>query len=150
MKTKNKSVRLNIRKVEMVLADARKKYDIQDRFLNESDFYRICEAEEIMLITPEETKTFDENFQAAVKRLRKLKKPTGFIMQADDFKMIYLRSFFSRKIDMFVAAHELGHYFLKHSHGTFRNGWFAEDESEEKEADLFAELATDKQRVRRI
>ena len=148
MKTENQTIRPNTRKIEKVLAGIRKKYAIQNRLLNELDFYRICEAEDIMLITPEDTKNLDEHYQAIVKRLSKTKLD-GFIAQVEGFNIIYLRSFFNRKIDMFFAAQALGHYFLKHSYGTFRLGWFTEDESAEKEADLFAELATGKRRARK-
>lgn len=151
MKTKNKSVRPNIRKVEKVLANVRKKYDIQNRFLNELDFYRICETEEIMLITPKEVKAQNADFSRAVEGLRKIKKFTGFIVRGhNDLRFIYLRSLFNRKVDIFVAAHELGHYFLAHT-GTslFSKNKSLAELRQEAEADLFAELATGKQRKRK-
>lgn len=143
MKTKNKSIRPNIRKVESVLAKVRKKYDIQNKFFNESDFYRICESESIELLNGED-----------VKVLHSVKSLYGILFTfSTGERLIYLRSFFNQnhRLCIHTAMHELGHYFLGHKGFTakmFADGIFS-DVKDEKEANLFARLATGKRGTRK-
>lgn len=131
-------------KVEKCIADVREKYNIRGNF-TQADFYRICEAENIELLNGETGRNF-----YAVKQFY------GFLLSFDEQNrnLIYLRSFFNRnrRINMFVAAHELGHYFLNHLGVSAKasNLFELSSAQNEREANYFARLATKKTKPRRL
>ncbi len=108
----------------------REKYQIRGTF-KKADFYRICKAENIRLIK-------SDAFYTRIKGIR------GFILTVKGRRYIYLRSLHHSRFDIFMAMHELGHYFLRHSginYKMMKDGSFAVD-IQEFEANLFAELTT--------
>ena len=110
--------------VRTILAKVRNRYKIHNRPFNFSDFRRICRIEGIHVFS---------NFS---------KLPLGFYSHFRKVKFIYLNEKAGRKT-LYVALHELGHYFLHQDQMTknyFRKTTKAELKAE-KEANLFAELA---------
>lgn len=119
--------------VTRVLNDVRKKYNIHGKF-SKSDFYRICEAENIKLLNDEDANS-----------LHSVKKLYGMLFTfSTGERLVYLRSFFNRnrRLCMKSAMHELGHYFLRHKGFTAKMiaGGVLGNSQDEKEANLFARL----------
>jgi hypothetical protein len=120
-------------KVKRTLEAVRRKYNITGRF-TDADFYRICRAENIWLMNGE-----------GCRNLLEFKKLYGVCARDKSGQyVIYLRSFFSRnrKLCMFTAGHELGHFFLGHVDTNLKAslGW-TPNEQFEREADYFARFA---------
>lgn len=98
--------------------------------LTEKDFYRICRSERIILINDKDT----------CERMEKIKPLLGLYIRRKDRVYIWLHSFYENTVDLFTAAHELGHHFLGHRAVSFREKNFrAKSDSQENEADYFAE-----------
>lgn len=130
MKTK-KTAPSYRRKVKQALRAVREKYNVKGAF-TESDFYRICERENIFLCNSERLRVISERMPE-VKGIR-------FATTGGEV-FIYLKSFFEGEFDLFAAFHELGHHFCGHK-GLTNLMTYSTDSPKEKEADYFAELAT--------
>lgn len=117
-------------KVKRILARVRNQYNIKEAF-TESDFYRICEAENIFLCNA-------ERLRVIAKQTPEVKGLRFATIKGDAF--IYLKSFFEGDFDIFSAMHELGHHFCGHK-GLTNLMTYSTDSPKELEADYFAELA---------
>jgi Zn-dependent peptidase ImmA (M78 family) len=127
--------------VERTFRAVCKKHGIKSRSLTKNDFYRICEAEDIGLLNA------DFDAKTETKSAEQLSKTVlrGMLLtdRKDGKSYVYLKCFFQKKFDRFVAAHELGHYFLKHNLNPAFDGAPAQTRDRlEDEADYFAFLAT--------
>jgi len=121
----------NRRKIKRILSKVRARYNVIDRPFNESDFYHICETENIFLCNGERLRVIAKQMPD-VKGIR-------FATTKGDV-LIYLKSFFEGNFDIFTAMHELGHHFCGHK-GLTNLMTYSTDSPKEIEADYFAELA---------
>lgn len=97
-------------RVERAIRQLRRKYNIDNRLFTKADFYRICEGEDIYLLTPE-TYAYREG---KVKILPDFKALSGlyFTFPGLNASCIYLRCFWLKRFDIFTAYHELGHHLI--------------------------------------
>ena len=127
-----------INKVEKVLSEVRIKYGVLERAFTSADFYRICEGENIFLM--------GRNLNLPKRLVKDIRRIQGcYVRNKEGEKFIFLESFWARKIDLFVAFHELGHHFIGHSVPAYKASAkqiVVRNKVHEAEADAFAELAS--------
>lgn len=116
-------------RVKIIMQTVREKYGITGKF-TDADFYRICEGEGIILLNSDEA------------RALKLETQGLYFPHPSGERFIYLRSFFSKKLNLQVATHELGHHFLGHAELNFKAK--TARTLLEREANYFALLAAKK------
>lgn len=123
-------------KIEAIVETVRVKHGIpKSRPFTKQDFYAICESEGIHLAN---TRNFE--FMADVKQVQ------GCLMRFNDGTLaIYLRSFFTGKLSLPIAFHEIGHFFLHRADVVSGATLFRVDRPvslrKEIEADLFSAIA---------
>lgn len=130
------------KRVSNIVKTVRQKFGI-DSFLTIEDFERICQAEEILHLEYETlTKDMPERL---IHFLTKI-SPGFFKYKSNDYgKAVFI----GKDRHIFIAAHELGHYFLGHIAPNYFNLNAASQahQIKELEADYFAELMTGSNRA---
>lgn len=136
---------ITTRQVQKTLARVREKYGVHGRAFTKKDFFRICKGEGIELIDPSilerATPAERANF-----RMPTMKGLGGFYAVKGGVRMIYLRCFWLKRFNRFVAFHELGHHFLRHQGSQILQAFRSDVKSDRKERDAnaFAALAIKK------
>jgi Zn-dependent peptidase ImmA (M78 family) len=128
------------KKIRAIVARVRRKHNITTEHFTEADFYRICEAENIRIVSPD---IYSD-------RLAELAAPLaadglkGFLLNIGGRRLLFLASLFDGEFDAFTAYHEIGHFYLHKGRALAMiklDDYDPQDETE-READMFAELAT--------
>lgn len=123
----NKKTNRNYRhKVKQTFAAVCRRYNIRNRAVDKSDFYRICKGERIIPIRhPDKTQI------------------TGVYFRRNGDRAIYISEHLTADEWLWVAFHELGHHFMHQNqlYKQFFHRMTAKYLQAEAEANLFAELA---------